>query len=137
MNDLYRDVVAPFYLEALTVNTTANCADVLNRVLAEDFKSHNNQEVKDKATLIKQVGFFWQLIRGLKWDPREVITSGNTVVVRSLATGAPRGMFMGLQTDGSKSFAIDTIDIHTVGGGRIVKAYHLEDWATAMRQLKT
>jgi len=135
MTDPYRDVVAPFYLQALTVNTAAHCADVLTRVLADDFKSHNNQEVKDKATLVKQVGYFWQLIPDLKWDPKEVITSGSTVVVRSLATGTPKGMFMGVQTDGSKSFTIDTIDIHTVSGGRIVKVYHLEDWATAMRQL--
>ena len=43
---------------------------------------------------------------------------------------------MGLPTDGSKSFKMMTIDIHTVEDGKIKSSYHLEDWATAMKQLK-
>ena len=43
---------------------------------------------------------------------------------------------MGLPTDGSKAFSIMTIDIHTVENGKISKVYHLEDWGTAMKQLK-
>ena len=42
---------------------------------------------------------------------------------------------MGLQLDGSESFRIDTIDIHEVEGGQVVRVYHLEDWATAIKQL--
>ena len=42
---------------------------------------------------------------------------------------------MGLPTDGTRSFKIDTIDIHELANGRVVRVYHLEDWATAMRQL--
>lgn len=61
---------------------------------------------------------------------------GNTVIVRSMASGTPNGNFMGLPTDGSKSFRIMTIDIHTVENGQIAKVYHLEDWATSMQQLK-
>jgi predicted ester cyclase len=57
------------------------------------------------------------------------------VVVRSIASGSPKGAFMGLQLDGSKSFRIDTIDIHEVEGGQIVRVHHLEDWATAIKQL--
>ena len=43
---------------------------------------------------------------------------------------------MGLEVDGSRSFRIDTIDIHALAGGRIQRVHHLEDWATAMRQLR-
>lgn len=39
------------------------------------------------------------------------------------------GDFMGLTLDGSKSFKIDTFDIHTVENGQIKEIYHLEDWA--------
>ena len=36
---------------------------------------------------------------------------------------------------GSKSFKIMAIDIHTVKDNRLVTAHHLEDWASAIRQL--
>ena len=128
-------IVAPFYTHALTVNTQTSSTDVLNRILADDFQSLNGQETKSKAVLIKQVEFFWKLIPNLKWEPQDFVVSGNKVVVRSVASGSPIGSFMGLQLDGSKSFRIDTIDIHEVEGGQVVRVYHLEDWATAIKQL--
>ena len=36
---------------------------------------------------------------------------------------------------GADAFRIDTIDIHEVEGGQVVRVYHLEDWATAIKQL--
>ena len=131
-------IVAPFYRQALTVNTDTTPAAVLDKILAESFQSINSQEVKDKATLIKQVGFFWQLIPDLVWELQDLVigVDGKKVVVRSVATGSPKGNFMGLQLDGSKSFKIDTTDIHEIEGGQIVRVHHLEDWATGMKQLK-
>lgn len=131
-------IVSPFYRQALTVNTDSTPAAVLDRILAPDFQSINSQEVKDKATLIKQVGFFWQLIPDLVWAPQDVVigADGKKVVVRAVATGTPKGNFMGLDCDGSRSFKIDTTDIHEVENGQIVRVHHLEDWATALRQLK-
>lgn len=128
-------IVAPFYTHALTVNTQTSSTEVLNRILADNFQSLNGQETKTKAVLIKQVEFFWKLIPNLKWEPQDFVVSGNKVVVRSVASGSPIGSFMGLQLDGSKSFRIDTIDIHEVEGGQVVRVYHLEDWATAIKQL--
>jgi hypothetical protein len=43
---------------------------------------------------------------------------------------------MGLPTDGTTSFQIMTIDIHTIENGKLASVHHLEDWPTAMRQLK-
>lgn len=128
-------IVAPFYTHALTVNTQTSSTEVLNRILADNFQSLNGQETKTKAVLVKQVEFFWKLIPNLKWEPQDFVVSGNKVVVRSVASGSPIGSFMGLQLDGSKSFRIDTIDIHEVEGGQVVRVYHLEDWATAIKQL--
>lgn len=128
-------IVAPFYRKALTVNSETSSTAVLVEILADGFQSINSQETKDKATLIKQVEFFWKLIPDLKWEPQDLVIGGNKVVVRSLASGSPRGRFMGLELDGSKSFRIDTIDIHEIEGGRIIRVHHLEDWATAIRQL--
>ena len=136
MDSAFHDILAPFYKHALTVNTEITSTDVLEKVLADGFESHNGQEVKNKETLIKQVIYFWQLMPDLKWEPQEKIVDGSKCVIRSIATGSPKGNFMGLELDGSKSFKIDTIDIHTIENGQIVKIYHLEDWATAIKQLK-
>ena len=37
---------------------------------------------------------------------------------------------------GGRRFAVMTIDIHTVEDGKLVRAHHVEDWASALRQLK-
>lgn len=131
-----RDALIAFYRQALTVNPDTSPAEVLGRILADGFQSMNSQGTKDKATLIGQVSGFWKLIPNLKWEPQEKLTTGAKTVVRSIASGNPVGNFMGLTPDGSKAFRIDTIDIHTIEGGQITQVYHLEDWATAIGQLK-
>jgi predicted ester cyclase len=128
-------IVAPFYKQALTVNTATSSSAVLERILSDEFQSINGQETKAKAVLMKQVEYFWKLIPDLKWEPKDIVTSGNKVVVRSVASGSPKGSFMGLELDGTRSFRIDTIDIHEIENGRIARVHHLEDWATAIKQL--
>lgn len=128
-------VVAPFYKKALTVNTETTSTAVLEKILADGFQSINSQEIKPKAVLIKQIEFFWKLIPNLKWEPQDLVIGGNKVVVRSVASGSPKGNFMGLELDGTKSFKIDTIDIHELENGQIVRVHHLEDWGTAIKQL--
>jgi len=130
-------IVMSFYKQALTVNAETTSTAVLEKILADNFQSVNGQETKPKAVLLKQVEGFWKLIPDLKWEPQDVVVGGNKVVVRSVASGSPRGNFMGMELDGSKSFRIDTIDIHELEGGRIARVHHLEDWATAIRQLKS
>ena len=131
-------LVTPFYTQALTVNTATTSTAVLERLLAPGFQSVNSQETKDKATLIKQVGSFWQLIPDLVWAPQDFVVSqdGKKVVVRAIASGSPKGNYMGIELDGSKSFRIDSTDIHEIENGQIVRVHHLEDWATGMKQLK-
>jgi len=105
--------------------------------LADNFVSNGSVESKTKDQLIGQVGFFWKLIPDLKWEPQDIVCEGNKYVVRSIATGTPNGDFMGLPTDGTKSFKIMTIDIHRFEDGKDVEVHHLEDWGTAMKQLKS
>ncbi|MBI1839062.1 MAG: ester cyclase [Candidatus Colwellbacteria bacterium] len=136
MEDL-KEVVRPFYTDALTVNTHADAATVMGKMLADDFKSMSGLETKTKEQLIGQVQFFWQLVPDLRWEIQEMLQDGNRVVVRSMASGSPKGDFMGMPLDGSKAFKIMTIDIHTVEGNQIKEVYHLEDWASAMKQFKS
>jgi predicted ester cyclase len=130
--------VRRIYTHALTVNAETTPEAVLDAVLAEGFQSVNSQETKDKATFVRQVGFFWSLIPDLRWEPQDVVVSGDgrKVVVRGIASGSPRGNFMGLALDETKSFRIDSIDFHEIEAGRILRVHHLEDWATAMKQLR-
>ena len=114
-------IVGPFYKMALTVNTTTTPTAVLEKLLAEDFQSLNSQEAKSKPALIKQVEGFWKLIPDLKWEPQDVMVAGSKAVVRSIASGTPKGPFMGMTLDGTRAFKIDTIDIHELEGGHIMK----------------
>ena len=135
MEDL-KQIVKPLYTDCLSVNTQSDPVAVMNGLLADDFQSIGSVETKTKEQLIGQIQFFWKLVPDLKWDVQEMIQEGNKVVVRSVASGSPNGDFMGLPTDGSKSFKIMTIDIHTVVNGQIKQVHHLEDWGVAMGQLK-
>ena len=127
--------VASFYQSALTVNAKTTASEVLATVLSDSFQSVNIEGIEDRAALTAQIEHFWTLVPNLRWDIQEVIVAGDQVVVRSIASGSPKGNFFGLELDGSKSFRIDTIDIHTLRDGKIETVHHVEGWATAMQQL--
>ncbi len=131
-----KQLVARFYNECLNVNSGAEPAIVLEELLAETFLSKNAAELKTKAQLTAQIGFFWKLMPDLSWKIKEMIQEDNMVVVRSELSGSPIGHFMGMELNGSKTFTTMAIDIHTVENGKIDSVYHLEEWLTAIAQLK-
>jgi predicted ester cyclase len=90
--------------------------------------------IKDRAAFIAQVQGFGKLLPDLAFEIQEVITTEDRIVVRSVASGTPTADFFGVP-HGGRSFRVMTIDLHTVSGGRLTTAHHVEDWATAMRQL--
>ena len=123
-----KEVVRPFYTKCLTVNPNTDVAEVMGKLLADNFQSIGSVDTKPKAKLIGQLQFFWKLIPDMKWEIQEMLQDGNRVIVRSIASGSPNGDFMGMPTDGGKSFKIMTIDIHTVENGQVVQIYHLDHW---------
>ena len=131
-----KEIVKQFYTDCLTVNNHADPVAVMQGLLADNFQSMSGTEIKPKQALMGQVQFFWKLIPDLKWEVQEMLEDGNRVVVRSMASGTPHGDFMGMPVDGSKSFKIMAIDIHTVEAGQITQVYHVEEWAVAMKQLR-
>lgn len=135
--DKNREALVAFYKKALTVNTETTPTKVLTEVLAGDFISSGSVESKGKPELMGQVEHFWKLIPDLKWEPQDIITEGNKYVVRSSVSGTPNGDFMGLPTDGTKSFKIMSIDFHSLESGQLKSVHHLEDWGTAIKQLKS
>jgi len=132
-----KELVKSFYTKCLTVNAETNLAETMEKLLATDFQSVNAKETKGKTALIGQIQFFWKLIPDLKWEPQEILQDGNQIIVRSIFSGSPKGEFMGMNLDGTKPFKTMSIDIHTVENNQIVKVHHIEEWATAIAQLKS
>jgi len=104
---------------------------------SENWESIGDYSGKNKTRdqFLGQVGGFGKLIPDLNWAVEEMIQSGDRVVVRSRATGTPKGPLFGVDGQG-KSFDILTIDIHTIEDGKITRTHHVEDWAGAIRQLR-
>ena len=93
-----------------------------------------NDLCNTREEVIAGIGSRLKAIPDLKWEIKEVLVSGDRVIVRGEATGTPAGNFMGTTTNG-KSFKLMSIDVHTIEGGKIARTYHVEDWQGAFRQL--
>ncbi len=129
-----RALVAPFY-DALTAPATKDVAALVSSVASPDWRSFGSANTsKGREDFVKQVMGFGKVIPNLAWDVKELLVDENKIVVRSEASGTPVADFMGA-TPGGGSFSVMTIDIHTVEGGTLVRADHVDDWAAALRQL--
>ncbi len=130
-----KDVVQTFY-DYLSNPASSSHAESFKGSTAADWESIGDYsgKIKTREQFVGQVGGFGQLIPDLKWAVEEMLQDGNRVIVRSRATGTPKGPFFGVDGKG-KGFDILTIDIHTLEDGKIVRTYHVEDWAGALRQL--
>ena len=129
-----RKQVAPFY-EMLNQPATKDLKALSEQALSPDWKSYSSEtDFKGRDGFVAQVGGFGKLIPDLKWDIKDVLVDGNRIIVRSEASGTPVAPFFGVPPSG-KSFKIMTIDIHTIKDGKAITAHHVEDWASALRQL--
>ena len=89
---------------------------------------------KSREAFLGQMGGFAKLIPDLDWNVEAMHQNGNFVTVRSRATGTPVAPFFGVDGQG-RGFDIMTIDIHELEDGKIVRSWHVEDWAGALQQL--
>ncbi len=130
-----KGTVQKFY-DFLSNPTSETHASALKAVVADDWKSIGDYSGKSKSRgkFLGQIGGFGKLIPDMNWAVEEMIQAGNRIVVRGRATGTPKGPMFGVDGKG-KAFEIMSIDIHTVEDGKIVRTYHVEDWAGALRQL--
>ena len=71
----------------------------------------------------------------MKFDIKEVLVSGDRVIVRGEVSGTPAGELFGVPHTG-KRFRIMAIDIQTIRDGKIARTYHLENWLSAPGQLR-
>lgn len=78
---------------------------------------------------------FAKSVPDMKFDIKEIVVAGDRVVVRGEVSGTPAGELFGAPHTG-KSFKIMAIDIQTIRDGKIARTYHLENWVSALGQLR-
>jgi ketosteroid isomerase-like protein len=132
-----RAVIAPWY-GLFNVATRGDVKTTQEQVLTADYETcagYLPGECWDRDTSIKRVSSFATSIPDLKFDIKEVLVAGDRVIVRGEVTGTPSGELFGVPHSG-KSFRIMAVDIQTVRDGKISKTFHMENWLSAIGQLR-
>ena len=129
-----RASITPFY-KALNAANALDAPDLIRQATAPDWSTcRGNDLCNTRDEVLAAIRQRLKAIPDLKWEIKEVLVSGDRVIVRGEATGTPAGELMGAPTNG-KSFKLMSLDIHTLEGGKIVRTYHVEDWQGAFRQV--
>jgi predicted ester cyclase len=129
-----RASLVPFY-KALNAANANDAPELIKQSTAPGWVTcRGNDLCNTREEVMAGVGQRLRAIPDLKWEIKEVLVSGNHVVVRGEATGTPAGELMGTPTNG-KSFKLMSLDVHTIESGKIARTYHVEDWQGAFRQM--
>ena len=132
--DRARIIVAPLY-EALNEPSKKDITSLLNEATNDDYQScSNNEECIDRSKLSGAFRYLGEVVPDLHWAIKEVITSGDRIIIRGEATGTPVLDFFGVKPTG-RSFKTMSIDTFTVKDGKLSRAYHIENWTAAIKQL--
>ena len=133
--DRARMIVAPLY-DALNEPSKKDITSLLNEATNADYQScSTNEECIDRVKLAAAFKYLGTVIPDLHWTIKEVITSGDRIIVRGEASGTPVLEFFGAKPTG-RSFRAMSIDTFTVKDGKLSKAYHIENWTAALQQIK-
>src|SRR5277367_3050552 len=122
-------VIAPWY-SLFNVATRGDVKAVQEQVLTADYESCSGYltgECWGRETSIKVVSNFSKSIPDMKFEIKEVLVSGDRLIVRGEVAGTPAQALFGAPPTG-KSFRIMTIDIQTIRDGKIAKTFHMENW---------
>ena len=130
-----RAITAPLY-EALNQPAQKDVAALLAQAALPDYRSyHTNEESLSRDQLAEVFKGMGKAIPDLRWTVLDIQVIRDQVIVRGEATGTPTGEFWGAAPTG-KSFKTMAIDVFTVRNGKLASAYHVENWMTALQQLK-
>jgi len=134
-----RALIAPWY--GLFNQPVAGDAvrAVHEQLIAPDYQSCSGVLPGDcwgRDQSMKVVGNFAKSIPDMKFEIKEVLVAGNRVIVRGEVSGTPSGELFGVPHTG-RSFRIMAIDIQTISNGKIAQTYHLENWLSALGQLRS
>lgn len=132
-----RAIIAPWYSQ-FNLPLQGDVKTIHEQVLTPDYQSCSGYlpgECWGRDQSVKVVGNFSKIIPDLKFDIKEVLVSGDRVIVRGDVTGTPSGDLFGTPHTG-RSFRILAIDIQTIRDGKISRTYHMENWLSALGQLR-
>jgi predicted ester cyclase len=132
-----RAVIAPWY-SLFSIATRGDVRAVQEGLLTEDYEScagHLPGECWGRETSIKVVSNFANTIPDMKFDIKEVLVADDRVIVRGEVSGTPAGELFGVPHTG-RSFRIMAVDIQTIRDGKISKTFHMENWLSAITQLR-
>ena len=131
-------LVRSFYADVLSSTTAPDLTERMSRALAPEWESIGDYSggKKNREQFGAQLQGFGKLIPDLTWKIEELFEAGDRIIVRGRASGTPTGDFMGVPASG-KRFEVMSVDIHTLDVGKIVRTHHVEDWAGAIRQLRS
>jgi len=132
-----RKIIAPLYAN-FTMPVKGDTQSLLEQGTTQDWQSCTGEDAKNcrsREVSAQVFAGFGQSIPNMKHEIKEMIVADEKTVVRGELTGTPFGEFYGVPHSG-KSFRIMTVDIQTIKGGKVAKTNHLEDWASALNQLR-
>ena len=130
-----RRITAPLYA-ALNRPGEKDVPALLAQACHDDYRSyHTNQEFLTRDQLADVFSAMGEAVPDLAWHVEEIHVIDERVIVRGEATGTPVAEFWGAAPTG-KSFRTMALDLFTVRDGKLATAYHIENWMTALEQLK-
>ncbi len=132
-----RAAIVPWY-NLFNVASRGDVKTIQEQVLTADYESCSGYlptECWGRDTSIKVVGNFANSIPDMKFDIKEMLVAGDRVIVRGEVTGTPASDLFGVPHTG-KSFRMMAIDIQTITDGKITKTFHMENWLSALGQLR-
>jgi predicted ester cyclase len=130
-------VIAPWYA-LFNVATRGDVRAVQEAVLTEDYESCSGYlagECWGRETSIEVVSNFANTIPDMTFEIKQMLVAGDRIIVRGEVRGTPAGELFGVPHTG-KSFRVMAVDIQTIRGGKIAHTFHMENWLSAVRQLR-
>ena len=133
--ELARKITAPLY-EALNQPDQKDVRALLAQACHPDYRSYStNEESLSREQLVEIFKGIGASVPDLAWSVKEIIVSGDRVIVRGQATGTPTGELWGARPTG-KSFTTMAVDVFTVRGDKLAQCYHVENWIGALQQMQ-
>jgi predicted ester cyclase len=130
-----RRISGPLY-DALNRPSEKDVSALLARACHDDYRSyHTNEDFLTRDQLADVFRHLGETIPDLGWKVVDIQVLGDMIIVRGEATGTPVAEFWGAAPTG-KSFKTMAIDMFTVRDGKLARAYHIENWTTALEQLQ-
>jgi len=130
-----RSIVAPLY-EALNEPAKKDVRALLAQATNPDYRSCSTlADCLDRDALAKVFETMGKIIPDLRWTIQDVWVTEDKIVVLGEASGTPVEKFWGIEPTG-RSFRTISLDLFTVKNGKLSSAYHVENWAGAIAQVK-